>query len=164
MYNWVMSSSSAPNGPDGPDGLGRSVTGSLGYLLKHAHHQLEAASTEALEPFGIDQRSLGVLRVLASREPTSQQEVAQLLGVDRTTMVALLDTLEGKGIVSRRPLEEDRRRNVVELTDAGRTVFAAAEAATKSAEEKFVATANPRDATLLRETLHLIVTGEQLQS
>src|ERR1700712_3067700 len=100
-----------------PEDLGREVTGALGYLLKHAHLQLEAATTEALSPFGIDPRALGVLRVLASREPTSQQEVAQLRSVDRTTMVALLDGLEGRGVISRRPHPTDRRRNVVEMTE-----------------------------------------------
>jgi DNA-binding MarR family transcriptional regulator len=139
-------------------GLGREVTGSLGYLLKHAHLQLEAITTRALEPFGIDPRSLGVLRVLASREPTSQQEVAQLLSVDRTTMVALLDSLEQHGIVSRRPLAGDRRRNVVELTSAGSDLFARAEVAAKAAEQQFLTPVDPRDADRLREALHVIVT------
>jgi DNA-binding MarR family transcriptional regulator len=144
-----------------PDDLGGEVTGALGYLLKHAHLQLEAATTRALEPFGFDPRALGVLRVLASRESTSQQQVAQLLGVDRTTMVALLDTLESQGIVSRHPLEGDRRRNVVELTGAGLEVFAGADKAARAAEDEFVSAAAPQNATVMRETLHLIVTGKQ---
>jgi DNA-binding MarR family transcriptional regulator len=151
-----MSSSPVSNGSGS---LGREVTGSLGYLLKHAHFQLDAMTTRALEPFGIDPRSLGVLRVLASREPTSQQEVAELLGVDRTTMVALLDALESAGIVARRPLEADRRRNVVELTDRGRTVFDEAEKAARNAEREFLVAADPKDATVLQETLHVVVTG-----
>jgi DNA-binding MarR family transcriptional regulator len=39
-------------------------------------------------------RDLGVLRVIASREAQSQQEAAAVLGVDRTSMVALLDALD----------------------------------------------------------------------
>jgi DNA-binding MarR family transcriptional regulator len=142
--------------------LGREVTGSLGYLLKHAHLQLEAAATRALEPFGLDPRALGVLRVLASREATSQQEVATLLGVDRTTMVALLDTLEGSGIVARHPLAGDRRRNVTELTPKGRDVFAEAETAAKAAEDAFLSTTTASDAALVRRTLHVVVTGREL--
>ena len=38
-----------------------------------------------------------MLLVLAGHEPGSQQQAAQRLGVDRTTMVALLDVLEGQG-------------------------------------------------------------------
>jgi DNA-binding MarR family transcriptional regulator len=140
------------------EGQGREVADVLGYLLKHAHLQLDAATTTALAPFGIDPRALGVLRVLASREPTSQQEVAQLLGVDRTTMVALLDALEGKGIVSRRPQAGDRRRNVVELTESGRDVFHRAEETAKRTEQEFLAPLAPRDAQHLRNALHVLVT------
>lgn len=140
------------------EGLGREVTGHLGYLLKHAHVQLEASTARALEPLGIDPRALGVMRVLASREPTSQQQVAHLLGVDRTTMVALLDALEAQGVVSRRPQADDRRRNVVELTAAGRRIFARAQRAAKAAEQQFLAPVDARDADRLREALHAIVT------
>jgi DNA-binding MarR family transcriptional regulator len=146
----------------GDAGLGREVTGALGYLFKHAHRQYEAATAAALAPFGIDPRAMGVLRVLTSREaghePTSQQDVAHLLGVDRTTMVALLDTLEHLGIVARRPQAGDRRRNVVELTAPGRDVLARAEEAVARAEQEFLAPLAPQDAQRLRDALHVVVT------
>jgi DNA-binding MarR family transcriptional regulator len=138
--------------------LTREVTDVLGYLLKHAHLQLTAITTRVLEPFGIDSRALGVLRVLASRESTSQQEVAQLLGVDRTTMVALLDSLETKGIVSRHPLVHDRRRNIIELTDSGQEFFERARQAERDAESTYIARLSPEGQQQLRDALHTIVT------
>lgn len=109
----------------------------LGYLLKHAHLALEERSDAALAPLGITSRDLGVLRVIAGGEARSQQEVAAVLGVDRTSMVVLLDALERAGIVARRPSEEDRRRNVVDLTDSGRDLFARAERASLAVERDF---------------------------
>ena len=50
-----------------------------------------------------------------------------MLGVDRTSMVALLDTLERQRIVARRPSEQDRRRNIIALTDHGWEVYRQAE-------------------------------------
>src|SRR5690242_11885199 len=88
----------------------------LGYLLKHTQLRLTEQAGPALAPFGLDARELAVLAVLAAGRPLSQLEAAGRLGVDRTTMVALVDALEGKGLVERRRSEEDRRRNVVELT------------------------------------------------
>lgn len=88
----------------------------LAYLLKHVTAKLTTATDAALEPFGIDSKDLGALRVLAHQEPKSQLQVAQTLSIDRTTMVSLLDALERKGVVTRRPDPTDRRRNVVELT------------------------------------------------
>ena len=96
------------------DGPGPELGRRLGYLLKHAQHRMGELTAKALTPYGIDGRELGVLLVLASHEPASQQQAAQRLGIDRTTMVALLDTLEGKGLVARHPHADDRRRNVVD--------------------------------------------------
>lgn len=95
---------------------------------------LEGLYAKALAPFGIDARELGVLLLLAGHEPASQQQAAKRLGVDRTTMVAVLDTLQAKGLVSRHPDAEDRRRNVVELTDAGRETLRHATRASDDAE------------------------------
>ena len=99
----------------------------LGYLLKHAHLALEHRAQAALADVGVTVRDLGVLRVIASGEAQSQQEAAAVLGVDRTSMVALLDALERQGIVARRPSEQDRRRNIIALTDHGWEVYRQAE-------------------------------------
>src|SRR6478735_2121459 len=89
----------------------------LAYLLKHAREALAAHTGPALEPFDIDGRGLAVLTVLnAGPAPLSQQEAAARLNVDRTTMVALVDDLETKGLVDRTPHPGDRRKNVVTLT------------------------------------------------
>ena len=78
----------------------------LGYLLKHAHLALEHRAQAALADVGVTVRDLGVLRVIASGEAKSQQEAAAVLGVDCTSMVALLDAFERQGIVARRPSEQ----------------------------------------------------------
>lgn len=140
------------------DGPGPELSRRLGYLLKHAQLRMAELTTKALTPYGIDGRELGVLVVLADREPTSQQQAAQRLGIDRTTMVAMLDTLEGKGLVSRHPDADDRRRNVVELTDAGQDTLRRATEAGDEAERAFLAPLSPQAAQQLRNSLQTIVT------
>jgi DNA-binding MarR family transcriptional regulator len=115
-------------------------------------------STKALMPYGINGRELAVLLVLADREPTSQQQAAERLGIDRTTMVALLDTLGDKGMVSRHPHADDRRRNVVELTDAGQDTLQRATEASDDAEREFLAPLSSQEAQHLRNSLQTIVT------
>ncbi|TDC69728.1 MarR family transcriptional regulator [Actinomadura sp. GC306] len=112
---------------------------------------------DAVAPHGIDGRELGVLLSLTGREPASQQQAAQRLGIDRTTMVAMLDALEGKGLVSRHPHAEDRRRNVVELTDAGRETLHLATEANNAAERDFLAPLTPEAAEHLRTALQKLV-------
>jgi DNA-binding MarR family transcriptional regulator len=126
-------------------------------LLKHAQLQMAELTAKALTPYGIAGRELAVLVVLAGRAPTSQQQAARRLGIDRTTMVAMLDTLEGKGLVSRHPDAEDRRRNVVELSAAGQDILRRATKASEEAEREFLAPLSPQAAQQLRDSLQAIV-------
>jgi DNA-binding MarR family transcriptional regulator len=143
-----MSSDSGP----GPD-----VSRRLGYLLKHAQIRMAQLYAEALVPFDVDARELGVLLLLSGHEPASQQHAAKRLGVDRTTMVTVLDTLQGKGLVSRRADAQDRRRNVVELTDAGQVILRKAVRASDDAERALLAPLTAQDAQHLRAALQHIV-------
>ncbi|MFG1810473.1 MarR family winged helix-turn-helix transcriptional regulator [Streptomyces sp. NPDC049040] len=132
------------------------LSGRLGHLLKHAQLRLAELSAQALAPFGISGRELAVLLVLAAQEAASQQQAAGRLGVDRTTMVAFLDTLEGKGLVARRPDPDDRRRNVVVLTAKGTQTLRDATAASDAAERAFLAPLTAPDAAGFRAALRAV--------
>jgi DNA-binding MarR family transcriptional regulator len=121
------------------DGLPDALASRLGYLLKHVQQRLVAVARPVMAPFGIDGRELAVLTVLASQSPLSQQEAAEAMRIDRTTMVSLVDELEDKGLVERRRSPEDRRKNIVELTAAGRDCLAAAGKARDAVEREFLA-------------------------
>ncbi|GAA3538922.1 hypothetical protein GCM10022419_018680 [Nonomuraea rosea] len=129
----------------------------LGYLLKHANLRLAELTGPALEPYGIDGREFAVLSVLGTPEPLSQQEAAQRLGIDRSTMVAMVDALERKELVGRRPHPGDRRKNMVEPTEHGRDVLEKGARAMDAAEEAFLAALPADDARLLRELLDRLV-------
>lgn len=118
----------------------------LGYLLKHAHQRLVAEGSRALAPYGIDGRELAVLALVGAHEGLSQLEAAGRLGIDRTTMVALLDALEEKSLVARHRDPHDRRRNTVALTPTGADRLHAAEAVRAEVERRFLAPLPEQDA------------------
>ncbi|HEY2505966.1 MAG TPA: MarR family transcriptional regulator [Streptosporangiaceae bacterium] len=130
------------------EGLPDELAYRLGYLLKHAQQRLARAAEPAMAPFGIDGRELAILTVLAAGAPLSQQQAAERLGVDRTTMVALIDALETKGLVSRQRSPEDRRRNLVQLTPPGEDCLRRATKARDQVEREFLA---PLGGTLSRQ-------------
>jgi DNA-binding MarR family transcriptional regulator len=132
-------------------------------LLKHAQLRLADLIGPALAPHGIDGRELAVLNALEDRDPLSQQEAARRLGIDRTTMVALVDGLEAKGLVERHPHPADRRKNMVELTAAGRDTRRLATKASEDAERQFLAPLDEGDARRLKETLHALVAAATAQ-
>ncbi len=133
----------------------------LAFLLKHAWLRIAAAIGRALAPYGIDGRELAVLTVLAGEESLSQQQAAQRLAIDRTTMVAMVDGLEGKGLVERHPHPEDRRRNVVELTVAGRQTLREATKVRDDAERRFLAPLGEAETKRLKEALHTLNSAER---
>lgn len=131
-----MAAEAADAGPGlrpGISGLAR-----LGYLLKHAYLSFSGLSAAALAPYGIDGRELAVLTLLSRSAPLSQLQVARRLGIDRTTMVALIDGLERKNLVERHPDPGDRRRNIAALTAAGHETVTEATRAADEAERRFL--------------------------
>lgn len=139
-------------------GLPDALASRLGYLLKHAQQALATSAAPALAPFGIDGRELTVLAVLGSAGPLSQQEAAEQLGIDRTTMVAMVDTLEHKDLVRRRRSPLDRRKNIVELTPAGRACLEGAGQARDRAEKEFLAPLGADAASFVR-ALQILVSA-----
>jgi DNA-binding MarR family transcriptional regulator len=128
----------------------------LGYLLKHAFLGLEGLNDGALAPIGLSARELSVLLAVTELGSASQQEVAHALGVDRTTMVTFVDLLEEKGLVERQPDPSDRRRNVIEVTAAGKQAVERGRRASDQAEAALLAPLSEADQKRFRTALAAI--------
>jgi MarR family transcriptional regulator, transcriptional regulator for hemolysin len=78
-----------------------------------------------LKYLGMSQASWMTIAVAANaREPLSQSELADSLGVEGATMVAMVDRLVKAGLVKREPSTADRRIKRVVVTEAGYRLFA----------------------------------------
>lgn len=129
----------------------------LGYLLKHAQLQYNALVSAALTPLSVEVREWAALLCLDDDQSLSQAEVAHLLGIDRTTMVALVDELQAKGYVRRRPHDDDRRKNVVELTPAGRRIKQRAARLVDDTERRYLAVLSRADREQLKRSLETLI-------
>lgn len=129
-------------------------TGQLLFRLWRASH-LHAA--HALEAVGLTPALFALLNVVGAREGAIQQELGVRMGIDRTTMVALVDQLEGAGLANRRPSPTDRRAREVLITPKGRRTLERARRLLTEAEAEVLAglTGKQRGelATLLRRAL-----------
>src|ERR1700737_1291018 len=95
------------------------LLGSLGWLLAQAHYALASELAAAFEALGLSPRGHSVLAAAMSGVHT-QTELADLVGLDKTTMVVTLDELEASELARRVPSLTARRARVVEVTAAGR--------------------------------------------
>jgi DNA-binding MarR family transcriptional regulator len=134
-----------------------SLTSRLRLLLTHLGLAPAEASAAALKPLGIDGRELAVLTVLAEGDALSQHEAAKRLGIDRTTMVAMLDTLAGKDLIARRQHPDDRRRNIVELSTSGLRTLRKGTRLSADVEERFLAPLGARDSQRFRDALRALI-------
>src|SRR5687768_6506419 len=91
--------------------------GQLFFRLWRATHTQTAA---ALETIGLTPALFAVLNFLRARDGAIQQEIGAAMGIDPSTMVALIDQLEGAGLAKRRAHPKDRRAREVGLTAKGR--------------------------------------------
>ncbi|TVT00142.1 winged helix-turn-helix transcriptional regulator [Amycolatopsis bartoniae] len=111
----------------------------VGALLDHLSRRIRLRSESVLAPLGLRPRHLLALTVLRDLGGSSQQALARTLEMDGTNVVGLLNDLEADHLVERRRSPEDRRRHVVELTDAGAQWLAKAECALASVEDEVFA-------------------------
>jgi DNA-binding MarR family transcriptional regulator len=145
---------------DGGDGWPpAALADRLAFLLKHAQLRMTELAEPGLTALGIDGREFGVLALFSADGPLSQQQAAQRLVIDRTTMVALVDGLERKGLVERRPHPSDRRKNTVALTAQGTTTFERGARAVADAEDRFLDLLTPVAARDLRAALQTLISG-----
>ncbi len=78
--------------------------------------------------------------VLIDRHPgCSQRELARRMPSDPGNLVGTLDRLEARGVITRRPGTQDRRRRTLELTAAGEVLLRRATNATQDVEDEVLA-------------------------
>ena len=92
----------------------------------------------ALADGGLSGPAFALLDRLEQEGPASQLELARSLGVHPSNVVRLLDDLEDACLLARRRDRADRRRQVVELTAAGRRRLAKARALARRIEAELL--------------------------
>jgi DNA-binding MarR family transcriptional regulator len=140
-----------------PEPMPDALAERLGPLLGRAHEAHRRHSLEALAPLGLGVKSVGALTVLQAAGPLSQRRLAERQGIDRTTMVAVVDELERLGAVERRKDPADRRANALYITPRGRRLLTRARTAVAGAEEAFLAPLPPAEQQRLRAALRRLV-------
>lgn len=136
----------------------RCFAGNLAWLLYRAHWALAAELTAALAPLGVSARGYHVLRAALSGDHT-QTELAEMVGLDKTTMVVTVDELERAGLAERRPDPDDRRARIIAVTPAGRRKVAEAERVKERVQADVLGELPARDRKALLEALTKLVEG-----
>jgi DNA-binding MarR family transcriptional regulator len=100
---------------------------------------------------------VGVLHVVAAREPVSQREVSEQLMLDPSDVVTLVDILERAGLVDRRRDPADRRRYALEVTPRGQLAVVRLREISREATDELLAPLDPAEREQLAGLLGRVV-------
>jgi DNA-binding MarR family transcriptional regulator len=93
------------------------------FLLSQLGYHSSRLWQGRLAPLGLDPRHVMLLRHVAIAEGRSQQALGEAVQIPPSRMVALVDALEQRGLLRRRPDPNDRRVRTLHLTREGRRLL-----------------------------------------
>jgi len=86
-------------------------------LMGHLSLRLRVKGIDLESTTGLANRELNLLSMLTMAGPTSVKSLVADLALPRSTMTAIVDRLQARGLVRRLPNPEDRRSVILEATD-----------------------------------------------
>jgi DNA-binding MarR family transcriptional regulator len=109
----------------------------LGFHLRLAQTAVTRDFSATLAEIDLTQKQCATMELIGANPGVSQVDLAALLGSDRATMMAIVDRLEARDFVSRTRSAADRRRQHLNLTDAGQTMLVQAKELIAEHEHRF---------------------------
>jgi DNA-binding MarR family transcriptional regulator len=136
-----------------PTCLPRELVASPAFLLGRLGVELKKRAIDEVEQAGFSLYDYSVMALLAEGACETQGTIADLLRVDRSQLVGMLDGLERNGFVERRRDPNDRRRHTVILTEDGKRQLTRLRALVRRIEDEFLEPLDAAD----REALHRLL-------
>lgn len=138
----------------GPCSAADAQTGWVGYLLNQAAMRIRTMTAAALGPLGLTPPQLRALETIAKEQPLSQTRLGELVNMDRSTIVHVVDHFEALGAASREADPSDRRSHAVVLTKKGKALLAEAQIRARDVEVEFLAPLSHPERATLHDLLH----------
>lgn len=127
--------------------------------IKRVASKLQKLNDQALKPLGLTTAQLPVLVVLKNGESRSQNELAQITGVEQPSMAQLLRRMEADGLIERRPNARDRRSSEIVLTPHAMSLLAPGRDALRQVEAAACAGLDKDEKAALSAMLQQIMTN-----
>jgi DNA-binding MarR family transcriptional regulator len=128
--------------------------------LRQAARRITRLYDDALAPTGLGVNQYSILARLSRVGPSTIQDLARLLVMDRSTLGHLLRPLEKRGLVRLHLSEQDGRSRVTALTPAGRTVVAKGRPLWARAQQRFASAFGEKGALDLRTVLKQVAMAD----
>ncbi|MDO5749896.1 MAG: MarR family transcriptional regulator [Rothia sp. (in: high G+C Gram-positive bacteria)] len=96
----------------------------FGWSLTVLAQRYEKLTVDIFAALPKGMRGYHVLYTVVSREPETQQEISEYLGLDRAALVQVIHALEEQGLIYREVDPQDKRIRIIKPTPAGTELLA----------------------------------------
>lgn len=121
----------------------------LGYHLRRAQSAVFNDFMRAMAADRITPGQFGVLTLIDRNPGLSQSALARELGIERSTMVAVIDRLEDRRLAARHESVSDRRSYGLALTEDGKALLARVKRKVREHEQRIAGDLKPNEVTTL---------------
>jgi DNA-binding MarR family transcriptional regulator len=125
----------------------------IGFLLAFNGQRAGAGFASALEPLGLRPPHAMVMTLIDANPGITQQQLVAESRIDPSSMVALIDDFEERGLAKRRPHPSDRRKHAIHLTAKGTRTLARVREAGRQAGDELLARLEPGERQELQRLL-----------
>jgi DNA-binding MarR family transcriptional regulator len=115
----------------------------VGFLLSQLGFETARRFHALMAEVELDPRQFALMLAIDASEGLSQNAVSEWLRIPPSSMVAVVDSLEARGLVERRPHPSDRRSRTLHITVDGRMVLDSATQHAIGLEETVCADLSP---------------------
>ena len=130
-----------------------SLNESMGYWVNLLANTMREGFERTLAPYRVTAQQWAVLVSLCNKDAETPTQLARILGLDGSAITRLLDRLEAKGLLVRRPGVSDRRSIKLELTASGRTLTPKLIPLSKEGNRRFMKGLSEREISQFRVTI-----------
>lgn len=131
------------------------------FQLERLRRRTRDEAEKALNSQDTSLREYWVLTCLVDRDAASQSYLSELLAIDASDMVRLIDALEEHGWAARERDPKDRRRQIVTTTKKGRSAQTRLAALVTEAEDRALDESTSKQLKHLRKLAASIIATEE---
>ncbi len=135
------------------------LNASLLHLLHRASQVADDSFSGHSQTGDLTARQYVVLTAIASREGSSQTAIAEMTGIDRSTLADVVGRLQRRGFVARKRTRQDARAYAVRMTDSGQRLLAIARPIAELVDSQLFSAIAPQKRAEFVKHLRLIADG-----
>ena len=132
-----------------------------GHLIRRVHQISAAIFAEECASSGITSVQFAALTVIRANPGVDATRLSSLIAFDRSTLGDVLERLEAKGWIARRPSPHDKRIKLLRLSKAGAQVLGEVEPEVRRVQERLLAPLEPGERLAMMRMLERLIQGHE---